>query len=137
MQQKNFYLLIAGSRTYNNYEELTKITNALLVNFKSADIHIVSGGAKGADALAKKYAIDNNFAYHEFPANWNQYGKAAGYIRNKQMHDFISQFPCRGCLCFWDGQSRGTAQNFSLAAKAKTPLRIYNYCLQKFVKENT
>lgn len=126
---KDFYLLIAGSRRYNNYIEMKAKTDYFISNKikEGCKIHIVSGGAKGADALAKQYAIQNRFEYHEFPADWNRYGKSAGYIRNKQMHIFIAQYPYRGVLCFWDGKSRGTKHNFGLAETYKTPLRIVQY----------
>ena len=126
---KDFYLLIAGSRGYNNYDEMKEKTDYIL-SHKIAQgycIHIVSGGARGADSLAKMYAEERKYEYHEFPADWNTYGKSAGYIRNRRMHEFICQFPSREVLCFWDGQSKGTSHNFELCKTYKNPLRIYKY----------
>ena len=127
--QRDFYLLIAGSRGYDNYEEMKTQTDYILSNKTSQGfhIHIVSGGARGADTLAKMYAEERGYQYHEFPADWNTYGKSAGYIRNRRMHEFICQFPSRGVLCFWDGQSKGTSHNFELCKTYKNPLRIYKY----------
>ena len=51
-------------------------------------IEIVEGGAKGIDALAKEFAKYYNLSLREFPADWNQYGKSAGPIRNKQMAEY-------------------------------------------------
>ena len=126
---REFYLLIAGSRGYNNYAEMKAKTDYFISNKikEGYKIHIVSGGARGADALAKQYAIQSGFEYHEFPADWNRYGKSAGYIRNRQIHIFIAQYQYRGVLCFWDGKSRGTKHNFGLAETYKTPLRIVQY----------
>ena len=127
--QRDFYLLIAGSRGYDNYEEMKTQTDYILSNkvAQGFHIHIVSGGARGADTLAKMYAEERKYEYHEFPADWNTYGKSAGYIRNRRMHEFICQFPSRGVLCFWDGQSKGTSHNFELCKTYKNPLRIYKY----------
>lgn len=127
--QKDFYLLIAGSRTYENYDEMKEKTDYMLSTKVSQgfNIHIVSGGARGADSLAKRYAQEYGYQYHEFPADWHTYGKSAGYVRNREMHVFISQFPFRGVLCFWDGQSKGTAHNFELCKSYNNPLRIYKY----------
>ena len=43
---------------------------------------IVTGGARGADVLAEKYAKENGMALRLFPAEWDRYGRKAGYIRN-------------------------------------------------------
>ena len=120
----NFYLLIAGSRTFNNYLLLKEKCDLLLSNHINDNIHIVSGGANGADSLAERYAKENGYNLHILPAKWNTFGKSAGYRRNAEMHEFIAQFEKRGCVCFWDGQSKGTQHNFELCNENNTPLRI-------------
>lgn len=122
-----FYLLVAGSRSFNNYSLLKEKLDYLLKNQISKEIHIVSGGAKGTDTLAERYAREKGYQLHIFPADWNSFGKSAGYLRNKQMHEFISKFPERGCVCFWDGASRGTQHNFELCKTYGTPLRKIIY----------
>ena len=130
-----FVILIAGSRTYNEYLEFVKITDIALQNHINDEILIVSGGATGADHMAEKYAEERNIPIKIFKADWQRYGKSAGYWRNIEMHEFIKNYPNRGCLCFWDGQSPGTKQNFDIAAKYHTPLRIYNYKTKKIIIE--
>jgi hypothetical protein len=49
---------------------------------------IVSGGARGVDALGERYARENNIDLAIFPANWKEFGKSAGYRRNQQMADY-------------------------------------------------
>lgn len=117
-----FYCLIVGSRTFTDYELFSRKVDYLLQNYK--DIVIVSGGAKGADTLAKKYAKERKYKYIEFPADWNTYGKSAGYIRNEQMHKFLFEHNPRGCIAFWDGKSKGTKHNFGLVKKYNTPIKI-------------
>ncbi len=124
--EDSFYLLVAGSRGFNDYPLLKEKLDYLLQNQSGKEIHIVSGGAKGADTLAEWYAKERGYQMHVFPADWN-IGKSAGYIRNKQMHQFISQFPKRGCVCFWDGESKGTQHNFELCKTFGTPLRIISF----------
>jgi uncharacterized protein YeaO (DUF488 family) len=121
-----FYLLIAGSRSFNNYPLLKEKLDYLLQNQRDKEIHIVSGGAKGADTLAKWYAKERGYQMHVFPADWS-IGKSAGYRRNETMHKFIAQFEHRGCVCFWDGESKGTAHNFKLCEIFNTPLRIVRF----------
>jgi len=126
----DLYILVAGTRTFSDYDLLKETLNELLrSNFLINDVtvHIVAGGARGADTLAAKYAHDWGFELHEFPADWNKYGKAAGPIRNKQMHEFIKSHKHRICVCFWDGKSRGTKHNFELAKQYGTPLKIIRY----------
>lgn len=123
----NFYLLIAGSRSFNNYELLKERCDFFLQNQKGT-IHIVSGGAKGADTLAERYAKERGYELHVFPADWNKYGNRAGYIRNEEMHKFIAKASYkRGVVCFWDGQSKGTAHNFELSKKYNNPLRVVKF----------
>lgn len=121
-----FYLLIAGSRDFTDYNLLEQLTDQALQN-RAEQICIVSGGARGADTLAKQYATNKHYKYLEFKADWNTFGKSAGYIRNEEVHKFISQFENRGALYFWDGESRGTAQNFDLDLKYNIKNFIIKY----------
>lgn len=146
--EEPFYLLVAGSRNYNDYSEMCERLDYVLSNQK--EVVIVSGGASGADSLAERYAQERGYHCEVFPAKWDDidnlspsaigyrqdgtpYRKKAGYERNVQMHKFISQYTKRGCICFWDGQSSGTKHNFELANRYNTPLKVYNYTLHQFV----
>lgn len=120
-----FYILIVGSRTFSDYDMLARKCDHLLNNHKN--VCVVSGGARGADSLAERYAKERGYELKVFPADWNKFGKSAGYKRNRQMHEFIAQQEHRGCVAFWDGQSRGTAHNFELAKEFNTQLRIIKF----------
>ena len=117
-----FYCLIVGSRGFNDYELLKEKCDKLLSN--QSDVAIVSGGAKGADTLAERYAKDKGYELKVFKADWDNYGKSAGYIRNEQMHKYIAQFDKRGVIAFWDGQSKGTAHNFELGKRYKNEVKV-------------
>lgn len=114
--------LSVDSRSFSDYELFVAKCDLLLRNWGS--VVIVSGGARGADALAKQYAVDRGYCYMEFPADWDTYGRRAGYIRNRAMHEYISTHENRGVIAFWDGKSRGTRQSFSLAGSYSNPLRV-------------
>lgn len=62
---ETFYCLIVGSRSFSDYELFVAKCDLLLRNWGS--VVIVSGGARGADALAKRYAVDRGYCYMEFP----------------------------------------------------------------------
>ena len=51
------------------------------------DITIISGEAKGADTLGTDFAVCNWTGYEGYKADWANYGKGAGHIRNQQMLD--------------------------------------------------
>ena len=64
---------------------------------------IISGGAKGIDAEAEKYAKDNNISFTVFLPNYQRYKKGAPLKRNQQIADYADE-----CLAFWDGRSKRT-----------------------------
>jgi len=81
---------------------------------------IVSGGAEGADKLARKYALEYNIPYKEFPALWKLYGKSAGAKRNQQIVDYADEI-----VAFWNKISKGTAITVEMAVKCGKPVAIY------------
>lgn len=129
-KKEEFYLLVAGSRGFNDYELLKTKLDICLMNHMDKEIHIVEGEARGADLLARQYAEEKGYIVHPFPADWS-IGKSAGYRRNEKMHLFIKDKEYKGCVCFWDGESRGTRHNFDLASQYKTPLRVVMYKEEK------
>ena len=64
---ETFYCLIVGSRSFSDYELFVAKCDLLLRNWGS--VVIVSGGARGADALAKRYAVDRGYSYMDVPSN--------------------------------------------------------------------
>ena len=64
---------------------------------------IVSGGAKGIDSCASKYAVENNLKLTEFLPEYSKYGRRAPLIRNTQIVEYADIV-----LVFWDGKSRGS-----------------------------
>lgn len=98
-------LIIAGGRDFEDYEEVER---AFFFFFDwalpPAYIEIVSGGARGADALGERLAKSINMGVRRFPADWDKHGKGAGHVRNAEMADYADAL-----LAFWDGKSRGTA----------------------------
>lgn len=69
----------------------------------SSCTEIVSGGAKGIDQCAAKYARKNGLQLTEFLPQYERFGRVAPIVRNKQIVDYADLV-----LAFWDGASRGT-----------------------------
>lgn len=115
-------LAIVGSRTFYDYVKFLDTLRLFNKHPKDFPSTVISGGADGADSLGKRYAKEFNLPYIEFPAEWNKYGKSAGFIRNQLIVD-----NCDMVLAFWDGESRGTADTIEKAKKAKKPTFIVYY----------
>ena len=54
---------------------------------KDIPVIIISGHAKGADSLAEQWAKKREVSLEIYPAEWDVYGKSAGFMRNQQMID--------------------------------------------------
>ena len=115
-----FKVIIAGGRDFNNYTLLKETLDKLLIN--KTCVEIVTGLARGADSLGRKYALDTNRKFKEFPANWEHYGTMAGYQRNIQMAEYAD-----AVVCFWDGKSRGTKHMIRIAGQYSLEVRIIKY----------
>lgn len=116
-----FRVIIAGGRDFNDYPLLTKTMDRLLSNV-SEDIVILCGKARGADALGERYTKERGYAIEYYPADWNRYGKIAGYIRNNEMAKRADAL-----VAFWDGTSRGTAHMIETAKAHGLKIRVKRY----------
>lgn len=83
---------------------------------------IVSGGARGADAIGEQYGFDCEIPVKVFPADWDKHGKAAGHIRNAEMAVYSDAL-----VAFWDGKSRGTKNMIETAAKKGLYVKVFFY----------
>ena len=81
--------------------------NLVISNFEKylpeGTTEIVSGGAKGIDACAKKYAAENHIKFTEFLPDYNRYKKGAPLKRNLKIIEYSDIV-----IAFWDGKSKGT-----------------------------
>jgi hypothetical protein len=111
-------LIIAGTRTFNDYELLRKTLDGILKNY-TGPIEVVSGSAKGADKLGERYAASKGYKVSRFFPDWGNFGKRAGPVRNELMAKYSTH-----CVCFWDNISRGTKSMIDLAKKHNLNLRV-------------
>lgn len=110
-------MIIAGSREFTDYEQLL----VLIAPFKSLITTVISGGAKGADALGERYAKDHDIPVEIYPADWETHGKSAGYIRNSEMADVAD-----GLIAFNQGGTKGTNNMISIALKRNKMVVVFN-----------
>ncbi len=116
-----FRVIIAGSRSFQNYFLLCQTMDRLLINI-TEEIVVVCGMAQGADSLGERYAQERGYTVRSFPAEWDRFGKAAGFIRNEEMAQNADAL-----VAFWDGESRGTRNMIDLANRYKLKTRVLNY----------
>lgn len=116
-----FRVIIAGGRDFQDYSLLQRAVDGFL-NGINDEIAIICGKAKGADTLGEQYANERGYAVHAYPADWHHYGKAAGFIRNKEMAQNADAL-----VAFWDGHSRGTKNMIELAQRHQLKLRVIIY----------
>jgi hypothetical protein len=80
--------------------------------------------------LAEKYAYKKQYALRIFFADWDKYGKNAGFIRNKDMGEFLNNHTIDhicNVVAFWDGKSRGTRNMINIAKVSNFTLDICSY----------
>jgi hypothetical protein len=110
-------LAVVGGRDFKDYDLMKQVLDEMKPS------KIISGGMRGADILAEKYAIENdidNLIYR--PNDWADYNKMSGYERNVFI---MHEATC--VVAFWDGKSSGTKHCIELALKAKKKLTVINY----------
>lgn len=85
MAQHSYRVLVCGGRTYANYDHVKAVLYT--VHSIYTITQIIHGAARGADTLAGRWARENKIPVRQHPADWNKYGKRAGFIRNQFMLD--------------------------------------------------
>ena len=81
---------------------------------------IISGGARGIDTLAERYARLHGIPVQVFLPDYERYGKKAPLIRNREI---VAACDC--LVAIWDGKSRGTSYTIHCARAAGKKVRVY------------
>jgi len=111
-------VIIAGSRegfvARNVFEAIEESP------FNGKITEIVSGAARGVDRDGEYYAKCNKLPVKQFIPNWNEYGKAAGMIRNSDMARYADAL-----VAVWDGKSKGTKNMIDNMISLQKPYYVY------------
>lgn len=114
-------LLITGDRKWTDYDMVKRgIERQMRIEPIEVVIH---GGAAGADTLAGEVAASLGIPVLVFAAQWDQYGRAAGPVRNQQMLDVGLPTHVLAFHPFLPA-SKGTADMIRRARKAGLPVTI-------------
>jgi len=116
-------LVIAGSRTMTHRTAGYALIDWYVRN-RELGMHGVagvvdeeiSGNANGGDSIGEEWAMGQYIPVAHFPADWDRFGKGAGYKRNEAMG-------VRGThlVAFHLGNSRGTGHMLDIMVRAKKP----------------
>lgn len=104
-------LCVCGGRDYQDVQKVFSVLDAI---HKKREITKIAQGLcpTGADAHAVSWANSRNVACIGFLANWREFGRKAGPMRNQQMVDYGID----GLVAFPGG--RGTADMVGRAKAA-------------------
>lgn len=96
-------VLVCGSREWSDRAVLRDCLDRVAAVLRVDTV--IEGEARGADTMAREWALDHGIAVAKFPADWARLGKSAGVERNERMlrdgePDLVIAFPF--------GESRGT-----------------------------
>lgn len=107
-------IIVAGNRNYLNQGHVYSV---LSTEVKYDDV-IISGGARGVDRIAINYAVTNSIDCKIMNANWDRYGKSAGFIRNTEMAKIGDRL-----IAFYNGSS-GTRHMINAMKAVNKPVLV-------------
>jgi hypothetical protein len=88
-------VLVCGGRDFDDAELVDEVLNR--INLDTPITWMVDGAARGADSLAYGWASARRIPTTRFFADWDRFGKSAGYRRNEEMAkwgpDLVVAFP--------------------------------------------
>ena len=105
--------VIFGSRNLETHVGKIRTLELLLPHIIT---QVISGMAKGIDTCAIRFADSYGIPLIPMPANWNEFGKKAGLLRNIEMCKIADQ-----AICIWDGKSTGTKHMLNLVQEKGIP----------------
>jgi hypothetical protein len=118
-------VIVTGARDWDNRTRIYDELDALLA--EAHGLILVHGACpNGADAIADDWAKSRqargeNVLVDRFPANWGNYGRAAGMRRNAEMVASGAHL----CLAFLAPASRGARHTVKLARRAEIETRVF------------
>lgn len=110
-------VLICGSRDWTDKDAIRRRVAEL-----PAGTEIVEGGARGADQLAHQVASARGLPVTTVKADWERYGRSAGFKRNIEMLDMEPDL----VLAFRLNNSRGTGHTIQEAIRREIPVEVIN-----------
>ena len=99
-------VIIAGSLSIKDQSHVDKAVEESKFNIDT----VITGGSKSIDTLAESWAFSNDKNLIVMNADWETYGRAAGYRRNVSMAESADAL-----IAIWDGKSQDTMHMINIA----------------------
>lgn len=123
---RTLIVLVCGSRDWTDASYIEGVLGFLE---ERHTLTVIEGGAVGADRTAGRWAAkarQRGVGWVRFPADWGQFGRSAGPIRNQQMLDYGPHL----VLAFKDGfdwgmRRGGTEDMVRRATAAGVPAVVF------------
>ena len=119
---KPLRLIVAGGRDFTDYAVLCRVLQDWLARHAVGPVIIISGHARGADTLGERFAREQGHGLEIYPADWESFGKRAGFIRNSRMVAIAD-----AAVAFWDGASHGTLDTIRKMRADNKPISVFDY----------
>lgn len=113
-------VIVAGSRGVTGEAVVLQALRDAYLILGINPTTVVSGAARGVDSLGEAIARKHGLKIARRPADWNRYGNAAGYRRNKEM-----AAEADALVAVWDGASPGTRHMIAIAQAAGLPTWVH------------
>ncbi len=111
-------VLVCGSRDWTDWKAIENRPQTL-----PPRTTIISGAARGVDSIAASIGRKLGLEVREFPAEWNKFGRSAGYRRNLVMLEHDPDL----MIAFHVGNSPGTAHAIEHARKKGIPIEVIKW----------
>lgn len=112
-------IMVSGSLNW----DLVHVINERLLAEWDGPMTLIQGRARGADSIARSYALNRGWVIRDFPPNYVEFGRVATHVRNQAM---VNERP-DVALFFIRDMSNGTCTTLEKAVKARLKVRTFYY----------
>lgn len=117
-----YKVLVCGDRNWEDAAKIYQVLDAYYARI-GPDFMLITGGARGADDLARMWAVDRKVDHVVMHAKWSEHGNSAGPIRNRRM----AKLKPRLVLAFHPSikDSKGTRDMVKIAEKKGIKHKVF------------
>lgn len=108
---------LVGFTDYNLFKQ--HVNKIIHEEWKLESFFIISGGARGTDALAEQYAKEYDIPIIIYKPDWKGEGKKAGIMMNSDIIEAADY-----CIAFPSEKGKGTQDSIKKAEKKKIPIKV-------------
>ena len=125
----DFYVIVAGSSSFRNYELLKeKCDYYLSGKIKTNNVVILSGTSNNTKEMITRYCVENGINSEPFEADWHIYGKDAHRICSAKMIEMAN-----AVIAFWDGRSTYTKMLVDMAKEIHIKTAVVPFKAEKMI----